>query len=282
MKYPEHGITFTRAKNILQNESKHTFADWGLVPTSRPVVQMPPDATPRVQIGGALYTPERRLTGVNDGKPVYGMREGTWEFRPRRGKKWINNFSEIANFLQGRTLTVKIDDEISYYYRGTVSVDEWLSEPDHSTIVLSYRLEPYKYDVQNSMEPWLWDPFSFIDGVIRNYSSLEVDGTTGYTIIGSPMPVIPAFFVNSDGNGISVSDIYSPGSSYDLWAMVGDERVEGMRTDLQPGDWTTDDGVVYDNLTGAFIVESFELTNNLTLSFSGHGTVSILFRGGRL
>ena len=45
-------------------------------------------------------------------------------------------------------------------------------------------MEPYKYEINSSLEDWLWDPFSFETGVIREYKDLVVNGTLWVTISG--------------------------------------------------------------------------------------------------
>ena len=61
-----------------------------------------------------------------------------------------------------------------------------------SKITIDYYVEPYKKEHASSAEDFIWDVFSFIDGIIREYGNLQVNGTLNYTIDGSAMPVVPA------------------------------------------------------------------------------------------
>ena len=58
------------------------------------------------------------------------------------------------------------------------------------------------YELTGTAEDWLWDPFNFETGVIREYEDIFIDGTKTVAIIGSAMPVVPVITVqseNSDG-----------------------------------------------------------------------------------
>ena len=47
-------------------------------------------------------------------------------------------------------------------------------------IVISCKCEPYKISVDSSDEPWKWDTFSFINGVIRNTSDITISSGSGW------------------------------------------------------------------------------------------------------
>jgi hypothetical protein len=86
--------------------------------------------------------------------------------------------------------------------------------------------------------------------MIRQYKDLSVDGTLTLTIMGSYMSVVPVFFVDSyDGSGLTVT--------------IGDKT------------YNLPDGEKRDP---NIVIRSGETT----LTFSGKGTVTVKFRGGRL
>lgn len=55
-------------------------------------------------------------------------------------------------------------------------------------MTLKFECDPYKYELTATDEDWLWDPFDFEEGVIKEYGNQNVDGTLVLTVIGSPMP----------------------------------------------------------------------------------------------
>lgn len=228
---------------------KHTWEDWHLVPTSRPVFNPPTPKTKFVDIPGADYHLD--LTEVLTGNVVYNPREGSFEFIVLNGYEvWNELYSKILNYLHGQVFKAILMDEPAYYYEGRFTVNEWKSEPHNSKIVINYTVNPYKRDIKTSLEDWEWDPFSFESGIIREYKDLRVDKNMTFIVIGDRMEVTPSFIVKSDdGKGL---DVEFKGTTYHL--PDGTSRVINIRT----------------------------VEGENTLKFTGNGTVSIEYRGGRL
>lgn len=277
---PVHGATFAPAamagEDILQ-EGKNAFLDWGLVPTKALTVAMPEDTTPTVTIPGAIYVPELRLTSATGGRPTFGMRSGSWEFRPRRGGLWARRFSDVANYLNGRDVKVVLDDEKGYYYVGTVTVRTWEIGDMVSAVSMDYRFRPYKYELTDSLHPWYWDPFSFVDGVIRDYRNMIVSGSRALTVYGREMPVVPDFYPETNGTGLTVT---YKGTVYQLYATKNGTIYDGVNPGLTG--YTVQAGVSYDPNTGRFTVAAIDIVGEQTLTITGSGTVSVDYRGGRL
>ena len=95
-------------------------------------------------------------------------------------------------------------------------------------------------------EDWLWDPFDFEEGVIREYGNQAVDGTLALTVVGSPMPVVPKIIVSAD------MQVAFGGESYRL------KSGENYLPDIE-------------------IKEGEHVP-----IFTGHGTVTVSYRGGSL
>lgn len=242
--YVPHGITFENSSGI----SKHTWKNWRIVPTSRPVFQPPAVKTIIVDIPGSdgILDMTESLTG----EVHYNNRIGSLEFQVENKDRWNDVYSDIMDFIHGQQLKAVLDDDPDYYYTGRFSVNEWNSDPYRSKIVIDYNLYPFKMDMYGSLEDWLWDPFDFETGVVRDYKDQRVDGTLTFVIEGSRKSVVPTFIVESDdGNGLTVE---FEGETYDL--PDGSTRVVNI------------------------VIK--EGTN--TLVFTGYGTVSIDYRGGRL
>ena len=122
----------------------NTWEDWHLIPMSRPVINPPTKKTIFVDIPGA--NGHLDLSEVVSGGPVYNNRTGSIEFMVQNGfKPWSEMFSTVMNALHGRYMTVVLDDDPEWSYRGLISVSKWNTGDHYSTITIDYDLEPYKY-----------------------------------------------------------------------------------------------------------------------------------------
>ncbi len=154
---------------------KNTWVDWGLIPSNRPSISPPSRKTEIIEIPG--INGQRDISIDYFGHPVFSNRTGTIEFilvnknldLERDYKKWDYVYSEMMNFLNSKKLYVILDDEKDFFYEGYFSVNDFKSSKLYSTIVIDYSLDPYKKTISVSNEPWLWDPFSFENGVIQDY-----------------------------------------------------------------------------------------------------------------
>ena len=234
---------------------KNTWADWMLIPSSRPVINPPNEKTKYVDIPGA--NGQLDLSTVLAGDIAYDNRSGSIEFIVDNGElsnytaeRWVSLYSEILNYLHGKVFKAQLEDDIAFYYEGRFSVNKWDSDEHYSKIGMDYNVAPFKYELYSSLEDWKWDTFSFEEGIIREYKDLRVDGSLTHIIYGRRMAVTPSFIVKSDdGSGLKVT---FSGQTYNL--PDGTSRIVNVRT--------------------------VEGTN--TLKFTGNGTVSIDYRGGCL
>ena len=81
--------------------------------------------------------------------------------------------SNFLNDLHGKSVKVIFDNDPSYYYQGRATVEsDYEKGNEIARFTLTINAEPYKYSNQSTTEPWLWDPFSFVDGVMRYYNQL--------------------------------------------------------------------------------------------------------------
>lgn len=178
-----HSITFG---------DKNTWDDWHLIPESRPLF-LPPDVkTKYVDIPGA--DGHKDISEALTGEPLYENRTGDITFYVMNGyQEWYLLYSEIMNYLHGQKMKAFLEDDPTFYYEGRFSVNEWESDKDHSKIVISYNVSPYKIDIFSSAQDWLWDPFDFSVGIIREYKDVRVDGELMIEFIGSRKTYIPTF-----------------------------------------------------------------------------------------
>lgn len=140
-----HSLTFSQEESWV---AKNTFDDWHLVPAERPVVKAPVPKTKFEDIPGGNGSID--LSTVLTGYPVFANRQGSWTFYVLNDYKksetdWAILYSEIMEFLQGKSLRVELEDDPDYYYWGVFALNEWQSPKDYSKVVIDYVIEPYKY-----------------------------------------------------------------------------------------------------------------------------------------
>lgn len=196
MDRPFYSITFG---------TKNTWDEWGLMPIHEGKIEIatPTTKTEHVEIAGSDNALD--LTEVLTGYPLFNSRQGSLKFRfIDNGIPVRSRFNNLKNFLHGKYMRMEVEDEPEYYYMGRWHVGNF--EPKNGNwgeVTLSYVLDAYKNDLIDSTEPWLWDPFNFETGVIREYGEVTVthDNVTAVTIVGSPKPTIPTFIVTKVGEG---------------------------------------------------------------------------------
>ena len=228
---------------------KHSYRDWGLILKSRPVISPPSPKTLYIDIPGSDGVLD--LTESLTGDVKFENRTITCEFNViDNRKRWSNIYSEILYYLHGRQMKIMLDEDPTYYYVGRFQVNEWKSDKVTSLITIEGNVEPYKLEVCGSLDDWEWDSFNFETGIIRQWKDLTVEDSLTITVVGTRKTVVPSFIVQSnDGSGMTV----------------------------------TFDGRTYNLSDGVNRVVNINIKQETqTLVFTGNGTVSIDYRGGRL
>lgn len=248
---------------------KHTLNDWHLLPIKRPVIAYPPLKKQQIEIDGADGSID--LSEAVTGYPIFENRTGKLTFRvlDAKGLQDVRKRKDdIANYLHGRRMQMILDEDEQFYYVGRFEVDdfEYSGFKSWADIDISYDLEPYKYYLHTSDEPWKWDPFSFLTGVIQQkyFYSLQVDSVTyvEYEIPAKAVgrkPAVPTF-------------ISSIESGNHIYAEFVNSRLGIDKT------FEITDGEMYD----PDIVMTGVADEVNVLRLRGTGTVSIRFRMGRL
>lgn len=223
----------------------HTYRDWGLymagIEISAPEVNTRYISVPGRN--GALDISEA-LTGF----PTFKDRTIvlTFDAQCRDFDSWEIKYSEILNACHGQKLPIQLDTDPTFVYEGRISVSFKKEVLETDELVISAVVAPYKMELNSSLEPWLWDSFSFETGIVREYGDLSVNGSLTLTIPGRSMRVVPTFHVSAD---MTVTYL---GVAYPLKA--GKNRVSEIC--LSAGE-------------------------NI-LTFAGNGTVSVDYQGGEL
>ena len=224
---------------------KHTYRDFGLTMTSfyiplpevrRNVIEIP------YASGSIDYTD---ITG----EPAYNDREGlkfTFAIHDKSWEDWESIKTKIAMYLHGKKLKMIPDNDTGYYYLARLHLDSEKKFKSYGTITLTGTADPFKYDLLMSDEDWLWDPFSFITGVIRNYANIQVVNGLEFTLAAGGMNSVPEFVVTSTTN---LSLTYG-GKVYEM-PTTGTYRFPQIKVGSQP----------------------------VTILFGGSGNVTIRYRG---
>lgn len=152
--------------------------------------------------------------------------------------------------IHGKKCKVIVDNDLSHYYVCRLSVDRSKSKRSVGTITLSGTAESFKYDIYNTAEEWLWDTFDFEEGVLREYNEITVsEYNKELVLIGGIMPQVPVFTVKN----VNELKLTYAGRTYDM-----------------PEDGTY-------RFPAIVVAE-----NDITLSFTGTGIVTINYRGAYL
>ena len=226
--------------------SKNTWDDWHLIPATRPLFNPPTVKMNMVNIPGGDGVLD--LTTSLAGRPTYNNRTGSWTFYVQNGfRDWSALYSEIMVYLHGQEFRAILEDDPGYFYEGRFSVNQWKSDKDWSQIVIDYNVGPYKKEIGNTGSDWLWDPFNFETGVIRNYKNLSVLTNLTVVVEGDMMDSIPVIICSTTGMSVTY---------------------EGTTYTLAKGANTNPNIVLH--------------TGENTLVFHGQGIVTIENTGGRL
>lgn len=226
---------------------KHTFDDFGLIMTSFYM----PEPEPKIEridlpfsSGTIDLTDATGITPYNDRtgiEIVFEMLDGSRE-------TFASKVQQLSMFLHGKSLKMIPDHDQSYYFMVRLSVVPKKTNPKTSTITLKGIADPFKYDTIASNEPWKWDSFNFVNGVIQDTSDLTVNGTKNVTISAGGIPTCPEFYVSNINTTLSVT---YEGTEYKFTNGIGNYRFPQLRI----SDTTA------------------------TLTLKGNGKVSISYRG---
>lgn len=223
----------------------HMLRDLGLALSRTDCVQPPVPKTTLLDIPGGNGAID--ITDSMTGRTVYNNREIKMEFGRGLGKKeWPTLYSDLLRRFHGQKVKVIFDDDKNYYYAGRATVSEYSRFQMLGTVVITVDAEPYKLEMLSSLDNWLWDTFNFKTGIIRSYKNLVVDGERTLRVVGRSKVVVP--LIISD----AAMTVSFNGGIYDV--VAGNNKI-------------------YD-----IVIEEGE--NSLT--FAGHGIVSVDYRGGLL
>lgn len=237
-----------------------TWDDFHLIPTARPILSLPTPNTKFVSIPGRKDPID--LTEYLTGHSTFGNRTGSWSFYTdvdyveQRLGGWIAFDKRLRSLFHGHVGKIVLLDDPSYFYTGELTMGQWQTGEDRSTVTISYDLYPYKKDLSSTMELWKFDEFDFRDGVIMYLKDMEVNGSRDVKVYGSRERISPHI---SGSSGLVVYK-YENNS----WVNYGNVPTKSIASN--------------DSIVPRLVIDYGE---NL-LRFTGTGSVTIDYRRGLL
>lgn len=166
--------------NVLFGEMR-SYDDWGLL-MEQMKISFPDPKTKTVDLPGADGAVD--LTEIN-GPVKYENREIEYIFsREIEYESWHNLVSRIASVLHGKRLRVILDTDPNFFYIGRFELNTEKTDDVLTKISITGKVEPYKYDLEDGTEDWLWDLLDFEEGIIREYGNIPINGTGTITVVG--------------------------------------------------------------------------------------------------
>lgn len=246
---------------------KNTWDEWKLMPVGEGKIEF---ITPELKYDAVSVPGSSNILDFTEaltGYPTFNHRKGSLKFRFKQDTRSVRaRWNDLKNTLHGQKVTIINEDEPDYYYEGRVTVGEleFKHQGDWADIEIGYILNAYKLEVVASDEDWLWNPFNFETGVIRDYRDITVGGDVDYVtfhIDGSPkhQPLVMTFSRNTLPVSITEAGFF--------WVGTYDEA----ESDDYP--------VTYGKFTYPQIIIPPE---GINITFSGNYKVTIHYRGGAL
>lgn len=181
------------------------------------------------------------------GAPRYGNRDITIKLI------YVGNYiefpakySELANYLHGKRLRIVFDDDMAFYYVGRIAISSATTKTHAIIVTLKCDCEPFKHDMMQTDEDWLWDSFDFEEGIINEAKDIVVDGVTSFVLITNTAGAMPTITASAP------MKLTFKGESYDLKA--GAQKMYELFVDVGENEFI----------------------------FTGNGTVSIHYEGGSI
>lgn len=233
------------AKFITDKGEKHTYNDWNLLQVGAARVSPP---VPQIMTQTVPGMDGRLdLTQSLDGFVHYEPATFTGKYRCiAKRDVWDKVISEILNFLQGRSAKLYLDDTEKGHWEGRFAVENIEYDKFKFDLTITGTVDPYKYMENGTDGEWLFDEFDFDTDYAWGYSDIVVNGTHDVEICASRLPITPTF-------------------------------------DCTGSIYATYNGTTYALPVGKSIIPVLRLANEKkTITLSGTGTVSIIFRGGEL
>lgn len=229
--------------NTIILDGKNLYNEYGLVLNSYSE-KMPAPKVNKIEIPGLDGYLD--ITEAIIGRVIYSEREINAKLTVTGNKKTIEyNLSDFFNEFHGNKVKIVLPDREGYL-EGRCIIEDTERHIRSGTITASFVCQPFFYDnTEAGDEDWLWDLFSFEQGIIYP-TFYAISGETTITVPSAPKSSTPIIKSTAD------MTLTFRGETYHI--KTGENRMTGMV--LDNGD------------------------NQMTVT--GNGTLVFVYRGKRL
>ena len=133
--------------DVIFNGEKSAYYDWDIVLTKADI-PLPSVKTSSVDIKGANGILD--LSEVLTGDVCYGNRNIKLTFAMMEDRDYYSTMSDIANYLHGKKVTLKLTNDDEYFYSGRATINDWDYSPGKGALVIAISADPFKYCVTES------------------------------------------------------------------------------------------------------------------------------------
>ncbi|MBP5309638.1 MAG: phage tail family protein [Lachnospiraceae bacterium] len=229
----------------------HTLNDWSAYVQNSDCIGDPVQYTRYIEIPGRNGLLD--VSEVISGRQIYTSRPLKIVLAGIREKAdWDSVISDFRNKINGRICQFIFDNDPGYFWRGRVAIKNFSSVLSRGSFEIDIpTADPYKYAINSSTDPWLWDPFNFETGVITYIGAITIVGSGSITLPHGYMATSPDIIVSNKTSGTFT--VTYDGDTYEL--NVGKNRIPSI---IVGGD------------------------EDVTLTFTGNARVEIVYRSGSL
>ena len=235
--------------NQILFEDKGTYDDFGLLMTGRTIGA---PSLKKKQLDVPYRDGVLDYTQYNN-RTYYGNRLLSFQFKLNNTDTFYMVHSELSEYLHGKYMRVTVPENPSFYFYGMCEVSELEVSKALGTISISVDAEPYMYSKSSSLEDIKWDDVNFETTYFRYIGTLTVEDSYALVIQKGGNPVVPV---------INVSNITSETF-----------KVRSSRNNKN-----------YTLTTGRNRFPDLTVcgSSNVTLTFTGSGTVNVDYKESRL
>ncbi len=226
-----------------------TLADWGLAVGNNNYIGDPVQETSYVTVPGASAMID--LSEAITNRPIFKHRPISVLLGGKNNRlDWDTIISIYRNEIEGKIVHVTFSNDPNFFWKGRANIANFDRARELGQFEFKIPMaDPYKYDVFNSEDNWLWDPFDFEYGVVRYIGPVSFSNNS-ITIPKGNMLTVPIFDIETVNGTLSVT---ANGNTYSL--VVGENRFPQL---LVAG------------------------RQEVMMQFNGQGTGTIKYRGGSL
>lgn len=215
-------MSFYNGKHAVQfisgSESRHSYNDWWLVPTTIPIVQAPSPRTNEVEIPGRHGKYD--LSTFLGNQVIFSNVSGSWDFLvdpDRTGYLHFHSLLEdIRSFLHGYERKVILLDDPQYYYTGRLTVGKASIGANYPTISINYDLYPFK---QRNDSAVTFTSTASVKNMVLNKTSLKsapsdisVENLEAPDTAANDQELLQQTYANIEVNGTKVVTIHGYGN----------------------------------------------------------------------